>query len=296
MQPEHRKFRIFATAVLLSLTLVTGAAAGQDAVNVIPDAGRFRAATAELPAAITGNYTIVPNVTAGFAGNISYIRFPNANPTKATVASVRIIGNATGRDYGTAIVNSPARSSPQVSVPDLLALANSGALDPTDTRITLYVQSGDFLTGIQHVYFNSTTGFFENMSVCSFEDGLSYVPTTSLLANVHTSTLSGFPSTVEVHNKKATATTVRLRVHDARTGSLLGIFQFTASANTSYTFTNAQIETAINYKPGPTDFHMNVIFDGDPGTPTGVILSHSVRNLLLQGATLNLTTICSIDY
>ena len=284
------RFLIQAAIALIAFSIPAFAA---ERVIVLTDAALYR--TAEQPAAITGAYTIVPNATPGFASNISYIRFINVNPSKATVASVRIIGNATG-DYGTAIVNSPPRSSPQLSLQDLLALANGGTFDPTDTRVTLYLQSSDFLTGVQHVYFNIGTGFFENMSVCAFEDGLNYVPMTSLLANVHSSILSGnYPSTVEVHNKKSTAAAIRLRIHDGRTGTLRGIFQFNAAANTSYTFSAQQIEAAIAYTPGATDYHMNVIIDGDPSTPSNVVLSHSVQNLRVPGAPLNLTTVCGID-
>ena len=283
----------FILAIAAFMTLAVPALADEQ-VHVLANASAYQ--TAERPAAITGNYTIVPNATPGLANNISYIRFPNLNASKTTVASVRIIGNATGRDYGTAIVNSPPRSSPQLSLQDLLALANGGAYDAADTRITLYLQSSDFLTGVQHVYFNVGTGFFENMSVCAFEDGLNYVPMTSILANVHSSVLSAtYPSTVEVHNRKAAATTVRLRIHNGRTGASLGIFEFNAAANSSYTFSAAQIEMAIAYTPGPTDYHLNVIVDGDPSTPSGLVLSHSVQNLRFSGAALNLTTVCGID-
>lgn len=285
-------------ALFASITLLLGipqaVMAADESVHVLADAGRYLAV--ERPAAIVGTYTVVPNVTPGYQDNVSYLRFPNANPSKTTTASVRIIGNATARDYGTAIVTSPARSSPQYSIKDLLTLANGGNFDPADTRVTLYVQSSEFLTGIQHVYFNGGTGFFENMSVCSFEDGLNYVPMTSLLANVHSSILaSTYPSMVEVHNKKAVAANIRLRIHDGRTGALLGIFEFNANANTTYTFTALQIESAINYRPGPTDYHFNVVYDGDPNLQSNVVLSHSVQNFRYAGAALNLTTICPID-
>lgn len=247
-------------------------------------------------AVIQGNFTVIPNATAGLNGNTSYIRFPNFNPDLTTNATVRMVGDSTGRDYGTAIVTSAPNSSPQLTVLELLESIEGGTFDATDTSITLYIQSNQFLTGVQHVYYSNVSGFFENMSVCSFVDGVSYLPTMAGVVNVHTTTLNPFyPSVVKVHNKNPTATTLTLRVHDGPTGVLRGRFSFVAQPNSTYAFTPAQIQANVGWIATSDDYHMNVIFDTEPATPPNAIISHTVSNPTYGGAVLNLTTICNIN-
>ncbi|MBX7199850.1 MAG: hypothetical protein K1X51_10770 [Rhodospirillaceae bacterium] len=255
------------------------------------------AGPAAYAAVLASEYTVVPNVTPGYAGNMSYVRFANLNATKSVTTSVRMIGNTTGADYGTAIVISPARSSPQLSARDLLAAAGGPALDPRDEFLTLYLQSSDFLSAVQHVYFNGDTGFFENMSVCGYENGLNYAPLSAAITNVHSSLLSAnYPSTVQILNRRGAAATVRLGVYEAGTGTRLGIFEVQAAPNTAYTFSSIDIEKAVNYVPSPTGYHLNLIPEGDLGATSGIVLSHTVRNLRFLGTMLNLTTLCSIDH
>ena len=248
-------------------------------------------------AIVAGNFTVIPNVTPGFNSNFSFLRFPNFNADISTTATVQMIGDTTGRDYGTATVSSPPWSSPQLSVQNLLDTIDGGSFDPSDKTLTLYIQSSQFLTGIQHVYYNSNSDFFENMSVCSFPDGITYLPMTAGVVNVHTTTLfSRFPSVVKVHNKEPVDTTLRLRVYDGPTGNFLGIFGFNAAANSTYAFDSQVIEGAISRIPNAaTDFHMNVMFDADPTVPPNAIISHTVTNVRVSGSVLNLTTICNIN-
>ena len=265
------------------------------AMGMPPSAGY--AAPDVRPAAIAGEYSVLPNVTPGYAGNLSYVRFANLNDTKSVVTSVRIIGNTTGTDYGTAIVTSPARSSPQFSAKDLLASAGGSALDPKDEFLTLYLQSTEFLSAVQHVYFNNDTGFFENMSVCGYESGLTYTPLTAALTNVHSSLLSAnYPSVVQVLNRRAATVTVRLRVYEGGTGAYLGPIEIQAAANTAYTLSSADIEKAVNYTPSSTGYHLNLFLEGDLASSSGIVLSHTVRNLRFFGTMLNLTVLCSIDH
>jgi hypothetical protein len=245
-------------------------------------------------AVITGDFTVVPNVSPGTGSNFSFLRFPNFNSSIGTTTSVRMIGDQTGRDYGTALVSSPPYASPQLSVTDLLSSIGE-TLDPGDTTLTFYLQNNQVLTGIQHVYYSTFSDFFENMSVCSFRD-LSYIPMASGVVNVHTTTLfSRFPSIVRVHNQAGFATTVRLRIHDGPTGNQLGILQFTAQPNSTYAFNSQQLEAQIGYIPTAADFHMNVFLDGDPTQVSRTVLSHTVTNFRVLGAVLNLTTICNIN-
>jgi hypothetical protein len=248
-------------------------------------------------AANAAEYTAVPNVTPGYAGNLSYLRFANLNAAKSVTTSVRLVGNITGTNYGTAIVVSPPRSSPQLSARDLLAAAGGPTLDPRDEFLTIYVQSSDFLSAVQHVYFNAETGFFENMSVCGYENGLNYAPLTAALINIHSSVLSAnYPSTVQVLNRRAEVATIRLAVYEGGTGARLGVFEVQAAANTTYSFSSAAIENAVNYSPPPSGYHLNLVVEGDISQNTGIVLSHTVRNLRFLGTVLNLTTLCSIDY
>jgi hypothetical protein len=249
----------------------------------------------EKPAAvITGDFTVVPNVSPGTSSNFSFLRFPNFNASTAATTSVRMIGDQTGRDYGTALVSSAPYSSPQLSVTDLFTSIGE-TLDPADTSLTFYLQNNQVLTGIQHVYYSTFSDFFENMSVCSFRD-LSYIPMASGVVNVHTTTLfSRFPSVVRVHNQAGFATTIRLRIHDGPTGNQLGILQFNALPNSTYAFNSQQIEAAIGYIPTSADFHMNVFLDSDPTQVSRTVLSHTVTNFRVSGAVLNLTTICNIN-
>ncbi|MBL8629985.1 MAG: hypothetical protein JNM81_10180 [Rhodospirillaceae bacterium] len=255
------------------------------------------AAIMRAAAVITGNYTVIPNATYNPQGNISYLRLPNFNTNKTTTATIRILGNTTGRDYGTAIVSSPARSSPQISIQELLTNAGGTSFDTLDRTFTLYLQSTDLLTGVQHVYYSTSSQFFENMSVCSFENGLNYTPLTTQVVNVHTSTLATrFPSTVEVHNRSDQTARLRLRVYDGPTGKALGAMEFDAAANASYSFDSSQIEAAINYQPTLNDFHMNVFVESASAAALKAVISHTVTNVDVRAASLNLTTICSIDF
>jgi hypothetical protein len=245
-------------------------------------------------AVITGDYTVVPNVSPGTQSNFSFLRFPNFNSSISGTTSVRMIGDQTGRDYGSALVSSPPYSSPQLSVKDLMDSIGE-TVDAADTSMTFYLQNNQILTGVQHVYYSSSSDFFENMSVCSFRD-LSYIPMASGVVNVHTTTLfTRFPSVVRVHNQAGFATTIRLRIHDGPTGNQLGILQFTAQPNSTYAFNSQQLEAEIGYIPTTADFHMNVFLDTDPTQVSRTVLSHTVTNSRVFGAVLNLTTICNIN-
>ncbi|MBL8629019.1 MAG: hypothetical protein JNM81_05295 [Rhodospirillaceae bacterium] len=247
-------------------------------------------------AVIPGSYTVIPNVTPGLNSNLSFLRFPNFNTDVASTANIKMVGDATGTDYGTAQVVSQPNSSPQITVLELLQSIEGTSFAASDTSLTLYIQSNQYLTGIQHVYYNSSSGFFENMSVCSFVDGISSLPTASGVVNVHTTKLqTQYPSVVKIHNKNSTATTLTLRVHDGPSGTLIKKFSFLAQPNSTYAFTSAQIQSNVGFTPGTDDYHMNIFFDAPAEAPPNATISHTVGNGALASATLNLTTICTIN-
>ncbi len=247
-------------------------------------------------AIISGNWTVIPNTTPGALGNISFVRFPNANTLATATYTVRLIGDDTGRDYGTAIIDVPARASPQYSLQDLLSIARGGSFDPNDQNVSLYVRSSHYNTGYQHVYYNSVSDFFENMSVCSYKSGYDYLSLMSGVVNLHTELLSSrFPGLVTIHNENPFSTTIRARIHESQTGRYRGLLTFTALGNSTYVFTTDEILDELGLYLGGSVYHYNFIFDGDPTNPPNVLLSHVVTNNRVASSVLNLTTICSID-
>jgi hypothetical protein len=90
-------------------------------------------------AVIPGSYTVIPNATPGLNSNFSFIRFPNFNSDISTVTTVRMVGDATGTDYGTASVDSPPWSSPQRSITEIYQSIGGTEFNPADTTLTLYL-------------------------------------------------------------------------------------------------------------------------------------------------------------
>ncbi len=247
-------------------------------------------------AIVSGNWTVIPNATPGALGNTSFIRLPNANTIATATYTVRLIGDDTGRDYGTAIVNVPPRASPQYSLQDLLYIAHGSSFDPADQNVSLYVRTSHYNTGFQHVYYNSNSDFFENMSVCSYKSGYNYLPLMSGVVNLHTQLLSSrFPSLITVHNENPFSTTIRARIHESQTGRYRGLLTFNAIGNSTYVFTPDDILNELGLYLGDQVFHFSLIFDSDPTNPPNALLSHVVTNNRVYGSVLNLTTICSID-
>lgn len=147
------------------------------------------------------------------AGASSFLRFSNASGA-STSFDVKVVGGETGTDYTgskTYSVTVPDKGSAQRSIDDIrTSLLSQGAdiaLKSGDTSLNLFVTSPKLSSGggFQHVTFNGSTGFFENVSICTYDATQDYSVTVRRLVNVHTFRLSGYPSKIEIHNQDATA-------------------------------------------------------------------------------------------
>ncbi|MDX2142958.1 MAG: hypothetical protein SFV19_06365 [Rhodospirillaceae bacterium] len=254
----------------------------------------------DAPAALPASYTVIAPIFRGNDGNLSYIRFVNLNAF-ATQSEIHIVGFPSGNEYAVFFHDEPAYSSRQRPITEVLELAGLPAnpLQSGDTGFSVYLKNSNFLTGFQHVIYNSANQFFENVSICTYARELEYPFMNSAVVNVHTSLLAaGFPSLIHLHNREDTSQTFRVRVTDSNTGATLGFVNMAATANTTYSLPSSFFQQQINFTPNASQFHMNLIFDTSAGgtvsAPPNWSLGHMVLNTQFN-AYFNLTTFCSIN-
>jgi hypothetical protein len=249
----------------------------------------------ERPAALPSGVTVIAPTFIGANQNYSYIRFPNGGTGTATF-NVTLVGSPTARDYGTVTVTVARFASPQYSIPDFLRVLGLSSLGPADNAVSLYIQSpqaGNYV-GFQHVVWNSVTGFFENASVCTFKPTIDYSGLNQAVFNVHTSAISGYPGTIFLHNYASAAATYRGNVFDAANGNFLGAFSMTAPGNGTTLIDISNVETAIGFHPGPSQYHVNIQFQPPDGTAWNALASLAINDQQIQAYT-NMSMVCSIN-
>lgn len=251
----------------------------------------------------TSSYTAIPRVVFNSNGATSYLRFGNASGASASF-EVKVTGGETGTAYTESKayqLTVPDKGSVQKSIDDIRAgIAAQGgpdiALKSGDTFLNLYVTSDRKGSGaaFQHVTFNGDTGFFENVSLCTYDPTKDYSGATSRVVNVHTSRINGYPSKVEIHNPDAASRTVRGKVYDAVSGTSLGSFTVNVPANATTVMDESAIEQQIAFTPSASQQHINIEFEtADSGAYTAVV-AHKVTQVS-SGAVFNLSQVCAIN-
>ena len=289
---------------LLAVALLwAGAAYAGDQTVSVPDQymlGTYSTAPAasssvETAQSVSGeNYTVIAPIFTGSDGNLSYLRFINQGPG-STVTTITIVGWPTGTNYGTVSVNVPGHASPQYSIQEVLQAKNISGPAGGDQGFSLYLQNPDVNAGFAHVIYNSTNTFFENVSMCTYTANTNYASLNSWLFNVHTSTLSGYPSLVYIHNYSSTEQTVLVDVYEARYGGYKGTISLQASANSTYGIPFSWFEQQASWKPSATEMHANLNFRASGGGgPLTVIVGQTIFNQGLS-AYINMTQFCAIN-
>jgi hypothetical protein len=278
-------------------------AAGQSAASagtaMAPAREKAGSTAGEAPKALPAIYTVVGPIFLGTDGNLSYIRFVNLNGF-ATQSEIHVVGFPSATEYAVFFHDEPAYSSRQRSITEVLQLAglSSNPLQSGDTGISIYLKNSNFLTGFQHVTYNSANQFFENLSICTYARELEYPFMNAAVVNVHTSILPTFPSLIHLHNRDDVSRTFRVRVTDSNNGATLGFVNMQATANTTYQLPNTWFQQQASFTPNSSQFHMNLIFDttsgGTVSAPPNWNLGHFVLNQTFN-AYFNLTTFCSIN-
>ena len=285
-----------------ALGLWFGLTSVQAASVKIPDtylSGIAPAASAgvERPAALKGStYTVIAPTYTGGDGNISFLRLYNGNDGNTTF-TLTIVGTPSARVYGTATYSVPSQASPQYAMSEILTRANAGALTGGDTGYAIYMRAPAVtaVNGFQHVIYNNTNGFFENVSACTYSSDVNYADFNQMLINVHTTALASFPTQVTIHNYQNASVEYDVTVIDARNGDTIGNVPITLAANASYTVPFSWFETQLEFKPTSSQAHVNLKFYAieDQGGPSAVV-SQAIYNQRLA-AYVGMTLFCSVN-
>lgn len=240
-------------------------------------------------------YTVVAPIFDGSDGNVSYIRFPNGSGATA-VTSVTVVGSPSGDIYGTFDLTVQNLASPQYSIGDILNLAGAPALSNGDDNYSLYLRSpsaGNYV-GFQHVIYNASNGFFENVSVCTFDPLIEYSAINRSLINIHTSVLAAYPATVFVHNYLNAPVTYTAAITDARTGNIEGFVDISMAANGSYAVPFTFFEDLIDWTPASNQQHANMIFQQSSTVGYYAVVGQAIQNSAFNSL-VNMTQTCGLN-
>lgn len=234
---------------------------------------------------------IVAPIFSGSGGNTSYLRIFNPG-SASTTATVMFRGNASSQLLGQATVTVPAKASPQWSISQLLTLAN--LTQNTLGEYSLRIRRGTSLLAFQHIIYNSTSNFFQNVTVCAPVDDASLNSLGSYLINLHTGAIAGFPSKVVLQNPAAAAVTTRLRLFDAGTGADLGVSEsITMAAGETRSLSLNSLAEGMDLVFTASQFHINVRAEVGSLPYRGFNMAHAVDNVELNQY-LNLTPFCPV--
>ena len=235
-----------------------------------------------------GGGTVLVNVIGSPSlGNLSFLRFFNTT-TRRGRATVTLLDAADGTELGTWTSEQVSSlSSPQVSISNI-----EDGLDPVffptdDIPVYTALVTSDFRGYVQHVVWNRTAGTITNMSGCN--NG--FVDDTRNLINVHTTTISGYPSYITIYNSDPDPAVAELTIRDARTGTVLAEWESPSLPGYSQgRFVISRIEEDAMLDPGSRDFHyilnLNRSFPG--------FAQHVTQNSV-DGSLANMTGSCALQ-
>jgi hypothetical protein len=212
----------------------------------------------------------------------SYLRFYNTGATAGTV-TVTLGESDTGNNAG--LWTSPSIAPGAEQQFFIGTVADGAGATTARPYYTLSLQST--MNGyFQNVIFRPSDGTLTNLSTC----GSGVTATAARLSGVHSSRITGFPSSVVVNNSGAAAATYSLGIYDARNGVKLGVYTTsTIAAGGQAAIPVASIEAGIGVTPAADMFHYTIQAEGG----FNGFLQHLVDNQQ-AGVITDMTTACAI--
>ena len=236
------------------------------------------------------NYAIIPSVWTGLNGNNSYIRLQNADTVAHTVA-LKLIGNTTGKVYGSASYSVAVAAAPQIPISQIISDSNASPLQGSDSAYQVYIARTTKVY-FQHVIYNSLSTFFENVDTCSYPIGPDYSDLNNTLWNVHSSLFSNnYPAVLTFTNTENVQKPLRIDVFDAANGNQVGTWSTSLGANQSLQMSEIALEQQIGWHPSSSQFHINIKVSSGINPFTGF----DPFTGLLEGLVINQSLVTSVN-
>jgi len=286
----------------LLCTIASAVHAQNETTALLPDQYRTSASidlmaseprTIERASAVSGTDDFIVAPIFGSGTSTSFLRL--ANPTSLSANyTIRVVGSPSGNLYGTAIYSVPAYASPQYAYSQILTAASTTAPQGSDDSYSFYVRSSNTQSGFQHVLYNDTNKFFENVSVCTWGAATNYTALNRAVVNAHTTTLAAYPTVILIHNYAATSGNYRLSVYESSTGTPKGTYDFSVVANGTYATPVSFFQTQVGWQPTSSDRHANFVFEATGSTTYSLTVGQAITNDAL-GAVINMSQICGLN-
>jgi hypothetical protein len=217
------------------------------------------------------------------ANSQSYLRLYNTGATAGTV-SVQLSDSSSGTSLGTWTSPSIAPGAEQQF--SIGTVAEGASASTSGPYFAVNVQSSTITGFFQNVLFRPADGTLTNLSTC----GAGVTATAARLSGVHSSRISGFPSSIVVNNTGTAAATYALGIYDARTGVKLGTHTTpSVAAGGQAIVTAAAIEAGIGITPAADMYHYTIKAEGG----FSGFMQHLVDNQQ-AGVVTDMTTACAI--
>lgn len=187
-------------------------------------------------------------------------------------------------------------TSPQFAIADIEATAPAGYQRPAMYGVR--IEASTTLTGtLQHVLYNPSRGTLSNVTAC--HSGLG-TPPFGYIGNVHTSKLTGYPSTIVYHNSTPfDFLNVFIHLFDASTGVHLNYFTRDVTklapgepvmpVNSGAILPISDLERLL--KITPTSSHYTAFATA---APSGAFFQHLVTNSQ-TGVIADMTAVCNLS-
>lgn len=213
----------------------------------------------------------------------SYLRFYNSGTASGTV-TITLYDGISGKNLMQwQSPQIPPNAAPQLPISAIETAATQPFAKPAFYALAIVPT---FTGSFQHVLFRPSDGMLANLTVC--DTGIS--DNGAKLANVHSSRIADWPSSISIYNTGPSANAVTLGIYDARDGTSLGSYVTApVAAGGQSVISMASIEAATRIAPPPGLDHYTIRVQ----SPFTGVLQHVVRNQR-SGAVVDMTPICPL--
>lgn len=257
-----------------------------------------------------GTAVIAPTyVSPSHTSSSSFIQLFNGG-TAASTFTLTVVGIPSGTTYGSQVtIAIPANASVQYAVEEVVRRSGStpGTFLGTDTGYAVYVLNTSKTAGYRHIVYDPVTDLYENHSNCQALINEQMVPERNrvMLTNLHSTKITGFPSSIEVHNPSQTAAVLSLSLYNAgipsatgaptaNAGKLTCTISRTVQGNSRLGLSVAAFEASPGCIIDDDQFQHNVAITTATGAPPNLKLAHLLGVSKFNGVS-NVTEMCAVN-